>query len=122
MAQKVVLIDDLDESEGAETIRYMVDGVEYEIDLSEKNAQEFRTALQKYINASRLVEAQTPAPVSVTRAGTRRRSSSSGGSRREDLAEIREWAKQQGEEVAPRGRIRKKIIEDYDRAHSSVGQ
>ncbi len=37
MAQKVMLIDDLDGSEGAETIKYSVDGQDYEIDLSEKN-------------------------------------------------------------------------------------
>jgi hypothetical protein len=47
MSQKVMLIDDLDQSEGAETIRYSVDGKEYEIDLSEKNAQRFRDALKE---------------------------------------------------------------------------
>ena len=45
MAQKVVLIDDLDGSEGEETLRYTVDGQEYEIDLSGKNAAKFRREL-----------------------------------------------------------------------------
>lgn len=38
MAQKVVLIDDLDGSEGSETLTYTVNGQDYEIDLSKKNA------------------------------------------------------------------------------------
>jgi hypothetical protein len=32
------LIDDLDGTEGAETVAFALDGVSYEIDLSEKNA------------------------------------------------------------------------------------
>jgi hypothetical protein len=35
MAQRLILIDDLDESEGTETITYTVNGQDYEIDLSE---------------------------------------------------------------------------------------
>ena len=60
MAQKVVLIDDLDGSEGEETLRYAVDGQEYEIDLSGKNAAKFRSDLKVYIEKSREV---TPQPV-----------------------------------------------------------
>jgi Lsr2 len=45
MAQRLVLIDDLDESEGAETITYTVNGQDYEIDLSEENAQRFYDVL-----------------------------------------------------------------------------
>ena len=119
MAQKVMLIDDLDGSEGAETITYTVDGVQYEIDLSEKNAKRFRSALEEFIKASRRVEAPPPAPVSITRTGTRRRSSSGtdGGSGRSDLAEIRKWAQENGHQVAERGRVKKEIIDAYDEAH-----
>src|SRR4051794_34130283 len=121
MAQRVMLIDDLDGSEGAETLHYTVDGVEYEIDLSEKNAKRFRSTLEEFTKASRRVEAAPRAPVSITRAGgTRRRSSSSadgGGSGRSDLAEIRKWAQEQGMQVAERGRIKKEIIDAYDEAH-----
>ena len=38
MAQKVSLIDDLDGSEGDETVTYSLGDQEYEIDLSKKNA------------------------------------------------------------------------------------
>lgn len=116
MAQRVMLIDDLDGSEGAETIRYSVGEDEYEIDLSEKNAKKFRDTLQQYMQASRRVEAAPPPPVSIASA-TRRRRSDIGSGGRSDLAEIRKWAHEQGMQVAERGRIKKEIIDAYDEAH-----
>jgi hypothetical protein len=56
MAQKVILVDDLDGAEGAEALRYTVDSQEYEIDLSTANAEKFRKDLQIYIEKSRVVE------------------------------------------------------------------
>src|SRR5512135_2034851 len=108
MAQKVVLIDDLDGSEGVETIRYTVDGQEYEIDLSEKNSTEFRTVLRTYMDKSRKVEAP-PAAIVGRRGG--RRSTPAGS--RTDSAQIREWATARGIEVNPRGRIKKEISDQY---------
>ena len=35
VAQRVVLTDDLDGSEATQTLQYVIDGQEYEIDLSE---------------------------------------------------------------------------------------
>ena len=42
MAQKiqVLMVDDIDGSEGSETVTFGVDGVNYEIDLNEKHAGE----------------------------------------------------------------------------------
>jgi hypothetical protein len=115
MAQKVMLIDDLDGSEGAETIKYSVDGQEYEIDLSEKNAERFRSVLKEFIDASREVE-QAPVLTFAPARSSRRQSSGSSG--RDDIAQIRAWAEAQGMEVNARGRIKKEIIEAYDAAHS----
>src|SRR3954467_5183306 len=108
MVQRVVLVDDLDESEGAETLTYTFNGQEYEIDLSEKNAQKFREALEPYIKASRPVERQALIPT-PTRGTTRRRRSSggSGSTKRDDLGEIRAWAQANGHQFAERGRIKK---------------
>jgi hypothetical protein len=119
MAQRVVLIDDLDGSEGDETVTYAVDGQECEIDLSEKNAQKLRDALAAFIEKSRPVQRQTFIPTPPTRsAGTRRKSSGSGGaSGRSDLGDIRAWAQSQGMKVAERGRNKKDIIDAYDEAH-----
>jgi hypothetical protein len=113
MAQKVMLIDDLDGSEGAETITYSVDGQEYEIDLSEKNAERFRSVLKEFTDASRTVEPtpiMTLAPVRPTRRA--------GAGTRDDIAQIRAWAKAQGMQVNARGRIKKEVIDAYDAAHS----
>jgi len=75
VAQRTIIIDDLDGSEGA--------------DLSEKNAGKFRKAMEEYVNASRRVEPTPRMPARVGRGTTRRRST--GG--RSDLAEIRKWRK-----------------------------
>jgi hypothetical protein len=82
MAQRLILIDDLDESEGAETITYTVNGQDYEIDLSEENAQRFYDVLGPYIEKSRRVQRQ---PVPTSRRDGRRRSSGSG---RDDIPQI----------------------------------
>ena len=69
MAQKIVLIDDLDGPEASTTLTYAVDRQEYEIDLSKENAEKFRTTLEPYIEKSRSAE-RRPAP--QTAAGRRR--------------------------------------------------
>lgn len=55
MAQRVhiVLEDDLDGSEGVETVSFALDGKSYEIDLNEKNATKLRKALAPFIDAGR---------------------------------------------------------------------
>lgn len=45
VARRVILADDLDGSEATQTLNYTVDGQEYEIDLSEENAEKLRTTL-----------------------------------------------------------------------------
>ena len=47
MAQRVnvVLVDDLDGNDATETVTFALDGVEYEIDLSEENAAKLRDSL-----------------------------------------------------------------------------
>jgi Lsr2 len=50
VAQRVVRTDDLDGSEAAETITYTVNGQDYEIDLSEENAQRF---YDTFVNTSK---------------------------------------------------------------------
>ena len=114
MAQRLMLIDDLDESEGAETITYTVNGQDYEIDLSEENATRFYDVLGPYIEKSRHVQ-RRPAP--TPRRGDRRRSSGSG---RDDIPQIREWAESQGLDVSARGRVRRYIIDAYDQAHKQA--
>ena len=55
MAQKVQvqLIDDLDGSDADGTVRFGLDGTEYQIDLSAGHARELRGALARYVGAAR---------------------------------------------------------------------
>lgn len=53
---RTVIVDDLDGSEEAETIRYSLDNNTYEIDLSSANAEKLRDFLKDYIEHSRIVE------------------------------------------------------------------
>ena len=55
MAQRVnvELIDDLDESPAVETVSFALDGVSYEIDLSESNAGKLRDALAPFLGHAR---------------------------------------------------------------------
>jgi Lsr2 len=114
MAQRVVLTDDLDGSEATQTISFRINGQEYEIDLSDENAQRFHQALEPYVTNSRQVQRQ-PEPQRRGRGDGRRRT---GGSGRDDIPQIRAWAEAQGMDVSARGRIKKEIIDAYDQAHS----
>ena len=111
MAQRIVRTDDLDESKNAETVRFSVDGQDYEIDLAEANRQRFYASLQEFIGAARKV---TPSASSGKARGQRQ---STVPFRRQDIPEIREWAMGLSMDVSRRGRIKKEIIDAYDAAH-----
>ncbi len=114
MARKVTvtLTDDIDDTLAAdETIQFALDGVQYEIDLSTKNASKLRKALEPYQEAAR-------------RTGGRKQSSTPASSRRsratidrEQSKAIREWAKSSGHQVSERGRISQDVIDAYNAAN-----
>ncbi len=111
MAQrtKVLFVDDLDGTELPEgqgqTVRFSLDGVSYEIDLSKDNADALRKDLKRYVDAGRRVGRQQ------AQQGQKRRSN------RQESAAIREWAKQHGREVSDRGRIPAAVVEAYKAAN-----
>lgn len=104
----VQLVDDLDGSEAAETIKFGLDGYSYEIDLSNKNASKLRNALQVYVDHGTRVSSRSAAARST---GGRR----AAGAERDQNKAIRAWAIRKGYDVAPRGRIRSDIVEAYNR-------
>ena len=57
MAQRIqtFFIDDIDGSEAEGTVRFALDGAEYEIDLSTKHDEELRAALGIYVAHARKV-------------------------------------------------------------------
>ncbi|NHC46084.1 histone-like nucleoid-structuring protein Lsr2 [Motilibacter aurantiacus] len=111
MAQRVVteLIDDLDgKSAAAETVTFGLDGVMYEIDLSEEHAEELRTLLEGHaLHGRRLPASRSP----------RRRGATRPAGEGSDPKLIRQWAQEQGYEVSARGRVSKALIEAYEAAH-----
>jgi hypothetical protein len=106
MAQRVnvVLVDDLDGEDAAETVTFGLDGVSYEIDLSEANAAELRAALAPYTEVARKV-------------GGRRRRPPRGSSGGTSAADIRQWARENGWDVPERGRVAAEVREAYAAAH-----
>ena len=110
MAQRVqiVLEDDLDGGVAAETETFGLDGVSYEIDLSDKNAGKLRDGLATWIGHARR---------SGGRRSTGRRSGSSSASSRRDLSAVRAWARANGHQVSDRGRVSAAVQEAYDKAH-----
>ncbi len=101
----VIVTDDLDGSDSAETVSFGFDGVTYEIDLAKKNRAKLEKALAPYIEAGRRV------PRGGRRAGGR-----SGGSSA-DRSEVRAWAKAAGLEVSDRGRVSAEVMRQYAAAH-----
>ena len=109
MARKtyVELIDDTDGTKADETVSFALDGVAYEIDLSEENAAQLRSDLATWVEKARRV------------GGRRTRGTSSARSSSGDSARIREWARGQGFEVPDRGRISGAIRKAYEDAHGA---
>ncbi|GAB3316983.1 Lsr2 family protein [Geodermatophilus aquaeductus] len=118
MARKVqvILSDDLDEDLPAdETVSFSLDGTNYEIDLSEKNAKELRDAFSRYVQAARKVGRGGGNRAS---GGGRSRATGGGGRMdREQAGAIRDWARKNGHNVSDRGRIPASVVDAYEAAH-----
>lgn len=89
------LVDDLDGTEAAETVAFGLDAGYYAIDLSKDNAKELRALLKPYIRKATATAPPTPAL---------------------EAKQIRVWAKENGYEIADRGRIHHNIVEAYREA------
>ncbi|MBM7807229.1 hypothetical protein JOD57_003066 [Geodermatophilus bullaregiensis] len=117
MARKVqvILSDDLDEDLPAdETVSFSLDGTNYEIDLSEKNAKELRDTFSRYVQAARKVGRGS----GRASGGGRSRATGGGGRMdREQAGAIRDWARKNGHNVSDRGRIPASVVEAYEAAH-----
>jgi len=115
------IIDDIDGRALRDpiTIEFAIDGVAYEFDTSAKHAKEFRQAVEPYTSVARRVK---PAPTRRRRSSprpTKKRLSATAGTGRspEQLAAIREWARQNGHTVSDKGRIARSVVDAFDAAH-----
>ncbi|RRO15762.1 Lsr2 family protein [Saccharopolyspora rhizosphaerae] len=57
---QVDLVDDIDGSPAKHTVTFALDGVSYEIDLNDGNAEALRSVLDRYIKAARSPEPAAP--------------------------------------------------------------
>ena len=99
---EVRLTDDLDGTEAAETVRFSLEGKNYEIDLSADNAAWLRSTLQPFI--------------AVARRNTQRNAGKSGKRsprRNPETAKIRRWARDNGYAVASHGSINAEVKDAY---------
>lgn len=104
----VHIVDDLDGAilDEYETVRWALDGKNYDFDTSAKNAEKFRTVLAKYRAASRKAR------------GTTARSRTSPPA--EQTQAIRDWAGSNGYQVGTRGRISSTVLDAFNATHRAA--
>jgi len=114
VAQKIqiLFIDDLDGSTAEGTVRFGLDGTEYEIDLNAGHAKELRDVLARYVDAARRAGGSARKPARGSRRGT------AGGP---NTTEVREWARAQGIEVKDRGRVPADLMVKFKSATGQQG-
>ena len=115
MAQKVLiqLVDDLDGTASADVtkVEFGLDGVTYEMDLSSDNAERIREVFGEYIPRARRTGGR------LNRGAPTRTARSADAN---EAAVIREWAQQNGLQLAARGRIPGHVVEKYQEAKQAA--
>lgn len=100
----VIVLDDLDGSEGASSVRFGLDDRWYSVDLSPENEKEFRELLRKYVDAAvDGPEDVRPGPLSPGVRVAR------------NTQDVRKWLWANGIQIAQRGRIPNVYLDMYDR-------
>jgi hypothetical protein len=110
MAQKTItmLVDDLDDTQivngNGQTVRFGLDGKDYELDLTNEHADELSAAFDRYVKAARNVGGRQ----SARSRGTTTRSMTN-----VDPKAVREWAKANKVQLSPRGRIPQSVVDQF---------
>jgi hypothetical protein len=112
VAQKIqtLFIDDIDGGAAEGTVRFALDGTEYEIDLNAKHSDELRSAIGKYVTHARKVGG------SARRAGRAAGRAGRGAGSSLNTTEIRNWAREQGYDIKDRGRVPADLVAKYQAA------
>ena len=113
MAQQVVIVDDITGEAGATTRRLRVDGVEYDIDLTDESFASLQEVLRPYLEKARVVP--------MSKRGKSGGASSEGRGtpvrQKQELpaasSTIRAWAAANGIDCPKRGRIPAAVVERY---------
>jgi hypothetical protein len=112
----VQLVDDLDGAQSGDvsTVTFGLDGVTYEIDLTDKNANNLRKSLEEYVAHARRTGGR------LKRGTTAKAGNGSVTASHEQAQAIREWARRNGHEVSNRGRISASLIEAFEAAQAEA--
>lgn len=105
----VVLVDDIDGTEDARTVRFGLDGKGYAIELSEKNEAKLRKFLEPYVERARTDRKRK-------KRSSSRASSNGHKAKPPTAAEVRAWAAEAGVEVNEKGRVPQDVIDQYQSA------
>ncbi|RCG31654.1 Lsr2 family protein [Sphaerisporangium album] len=113
MAQKVILVDDLDQSESDDVARreFPLLNRTFAIDLSDANQQRLSEALafiEQVLESSREVKQATR---------SKKAADPSPRLQGYTLTDVREWAREQGLEAPARGKIADELLEKFIAAH-----
>lgn len=103
-------IDDMDGTDASTTVRFSVDGRDMTIDLSDENAANFYAAMRPFLEAATTVEAPQKAVRATRGSGAPR---AKAGFAPGYLEALRTWAKENGIAVAPKGRVKAEVLEQY---------
>lgn len=116
MAKQIIhkLVDDLDGGDADETVKFALDGVQYEIDLSAANAEKLRDVFATYI-----AHGTKAGRGGVVVGGRAARGRGGAAADREQNKAIRAWAKKAGKDISDRGRIPQEIVDEY---HAKAGR
>ena len=119
MAQQVVveMVDDIDGGIAAQTVPFSLDGVSYEIDLSDDNAAALRDELARYVAVARRTGGRR---IRLAVGQSTTDTTSTARTDRERSQRIRAWATDHGYAVSDRGRISADVIAAFDEAERAT--
>jgi hypothetical protein len=101
---QILYVDDIDGSQADGTVRFGLDGVDYEIDLNKKHAEQLAKAIRPFLEAARKVPSS-------------RRAARGQRPARQNQSDARAWARAQGITISDRGRIPAEVLAKYEAAH-----
>ena len=112
VAQKIttLFIDDIDGGAAEGTVRFALDGTEYEIDLNAEHSEELMSALGKYVTHARKVGG------AARRGGRAAGRAGRGAGSTLNTTEIRNWARENGFDIKDRGRVPADLVAKYQAA------
>lgn len=114
----IEIFDDTDGSQAGQTVPFGLDGVSYEIDLSDSNADALRAALKPYVSVARRTGGRR-IKVAVGQSTESAKEEPQATNEYTSTHSIRSWARDNGHEVADRGRISPSIVEAYHASHNA---